>query len=93
MRKKASADGKDLQVFILETLETKALKPSLDEILTPVRQDFDESGMSEDDLNVFIVVTLLSIPYEILFELCQFQSFAECWSLVVFLYMVQNLLL
>ena len=54
LRKKALADGKDLQIFILETLKIKALKPSLDEILAPVRQDFDESGMSEDDLNVFI---------------------------------------
>jgi hypothetical protein len=54
LRKKASADGKDLQVFILETLKTKALKPSLDEILAPVRQDFEESEMSEEDLNVFI---------------------------------------
>lgn len=54
LRKKALADGKDLQIFILETLKTKALKPSLDEILAPVRHDFEESGMSEDELNVFL---------------------------------------
>lgn len=54
LRRKASADGKDFQTYILETLETKALKPSLDEILAPVRRDFEESGMSEEDLNVFI---------------------------------------
>ncbi len=54
LRKKALADGKDFQIFILDTLKTQALKPSLDEILAPVRQEFDESGMSEDDLNVFI---------------------------------------
>lgn len=54
LRKKALADGKDFQIFILETLKTQALKPSLEEILAPVRQDFEESGMSEDDLNAFI---------------------------------------
>lgn len=54
LRKKAAADGKDFQHFVVETLKIKAFKPSLDEILTPVRQDFEESGMSEDDLNVFI---------------------------------------
>ncbi len=54
LRKKAAADGKDFQYFVVETLKIKAFKPSLDEILAPVRQDFEESGMSEDDLNVFI---------------------------------------
>lgn len=54
LRKKALADGKDFQIFILETLKTQALKPSLEEILAPVRQDFEERGMSEDDLNAFI---------------------------------------
>ena len=48
------AKGKNIQTYILETLQTQALKPSLDEILAPVRQDFDESGMSEDDLNVYL---------------------------------------
>ena len=54
LRKKALANGKDFQYFVMETLEIHALKPSLEEILAPVRQDFEESGMSEDDLNVFI---------------------------------------
>ncbi len=54
LKKKALADGTDIQNYILETLKIKAFKPSLDEILAPVRQDFEESGMSEDDLNVFL---------------------------------------
>jgi hypothetical protein len=54
LRKKALADGKDLQKFILETLEIKALKPSLDEILAPIRRNFAESGMSEEDLDELI---------------------------------------
>ena len=54
LRKKARANGKDFQHFVIKTLETEALQPSLDEILAPVRQDFEESAMSEEDLNVFI---------------------------------------
>ena len=48
------AKGKNIQTYILETLKIQALKPSLDEILAPVRQDFEESGMIEDDLNVYL---------------------------------------
>lgn len=54
LRKKALADGKDFQNYVIETLETKALKPSIDEILFPVRQDFEETGMSEEEFDVFI---------------------------------------
>lgn len=54
LRKKASADGKDFQSYILETLKTKALKPSIDEILAPVRKNFTESGMTEEDLDEFL---------------------------------------
>jgi hypothetical protein len=54
LRKKASADGQDFQIFVLETLKTKALKPSLDEILAPVRKNFADSGMTEAELDDFI---------------------------------------
>ena len=54
LQKKAWAKGKNIQTYILETLQTQVLKPSLDEILAPVRQDFEESGMIEDDLNVYL---------------------------------------
>ena len=50
---KASANGKNIQNYIEELLKKQLLRPSLDEILAPVRQDFDESGMSEEDLNGF----------------------------------------
>ena len=54
LQKKASVDGKDIQNYIKDSLKKLALQPSLDEILAPVRQDFEESGMSEDELNEFI---------------------------------------
>jgi hypothetical protein len=54
LRKKASADGKDFQLFVLETLKTKAFKPSLNEILAPVRKNFSDSGMTEAELDELI---------------------------------------
>jgi hypothetical protein len=54
LRKKASADGQDFQFFVLETLRTKALKPSLNEILAPVRKNFADSGMTEEELDELI---------------------------------------
>ena len=54
LKKRALADGTDIQSYILETLKIKAFKPSLEEILAPVRLDFEESGMSEDELNVLL---------------------------------------
>lgn len=54
LRKKAADNGKDFQVFILDTLKTKALKPSLDEILAPIRKNFAESGMTEEELDELI---------------------------------------
>jgi hypothetical protein len=54
LQKKASADGTDIQSYILATLKTSALKPSLDEILAPIRKNFAESGMTEEDLDELI---------------------------------------
>lgn len=54
LRKKAADDGKDFQIYILETLKTRALKPSLDEILAPIRKTFAESGMTEEELDELI---------------------------------------
>jgi hypothetical protein len=48
------AKGQDIKTFIQTIIRKQALRPSLDEVLAPVRQEFDESGMSEDDLDVFM---------------------------------------
>jgi hypothetical protein len=48
------AKGQDIKTFIQSLIRKQALRPSLDEVLSPVRKEFDESGMSEDDLDVFM---------------------------------------
>ena len=54
LREKATADGKDFQIYIVETLKTQALKPSLDEILAPFRREVEESGISGDELDALV---------------------------------------
>ncbi len=54
LQRKARATGKDVRIFVQDMIKKQALRPSLDEILAPVRQEFAESGMSEDDLDVFM---------------------------------------
>jgi hypothetical protein len=48
------AKGQDIKTFIQSIVKKQALRPNLDEVLAPVRQKFEESGMSEDDLDVFM---------------------------------------
>lgn len=48
------AKGQDIKVYIQGIITKQALRPSLDTLLAPVRQEFTESGMSEDDLDVFM---------------------------------------
>jgi hypothetical protein len=48
------AKGEDIKVFIQTIIRKQALRPNLDEVLAPVRQEFAESGMSEDDLDNFM---------------------------------------
>ena len=54
LREKATVDGKDIQNYIEDSLKKLALQPSLDEILAPLRKNFEESGMSEEDLDNLI---------------------------------------
>ena len=48
------AKGQDIKVYIQGIIAKQALRPGLDAVLAPVRQEFAESGMSEDDLDVFM---------------------------------------
>ena len=48
------AKGQDIKIYIQSIIKKQAFRPSLDEILVPVRQEFAESGMSEDDLDDFL---------------------------------------
>lgn len=55
LQKKAKAKGFEVNVY-LENLIEKDIHEgkSIDEILAPVRQEFEESGMSEDELDEFL---------------------------------------
>ncbi|MBA3712501.1 MAG: hypothetical protein H0W76_08625 [Pyrinomonadaceae bacterium] len=46
----AAARGVSVEEYIEGVLESHALRPSLDEILAPVRLEFQECGMTEDEL-------------------------------------------
>jgi hypothetical protein len=54
LEERAKADGKDVQTFVEEMVKTQLLRPTLDEILAPLRRDFAESGMTEDELDALI---------------------------------------
>lgn len=48
------AKGQDIKVYIQSIIKRQALRPSVDELLAPVRQEFANSAMTEDDLDVFM---------------------------------------
>jgi pyruvate/oxaloacetate carboxyltransferase len=47
---KAAAAGVDVATFAARTLERAACKPTLEEVLAPLRGEFERSGMSEEEL-------------------------------------------
>ena len=50
LKAKAAVAGIDMQTFAALTLERAASRPSLDELLAPLRAEFEASGMSEQQL-------------------------------------------
>lgn len=54
LAQKAAAQGKDIKAFVENIITAQAMRPALEEILAPVRQDFAASGMTEDQLDVLI---------------------------------------
>jgi hypothetical protein len=54
LKAKAAAAGVDVESYASRTLERFASRPSLDEVLGPLREEFDKSGMSEDELTEFL---------------------------------------
>lgn len=48
------AKGKDIKTYVQKLIQKQAFRPALDEVLAPVRQEFAESGMSEDELDEFM---------------------------------------
>ena len=48
------AKGKDIKTYVQKLIQKQVLRPTLDEALAPVRQEFAESGMTEDELDEFM---------------------------------------
>jgi hypothetical protein len=51
---RASSSGQDLESFLGEVLEKQAHRHALAELLAPLRREFAESGMSEDELDQLV---------------------------------------
>jgi len=51
---KAKINGKGVAEYVEDLLERQARRQTLDEILAPIRNGFEESGMSESDLEKLI---------------------------------------
>ncbi|MBA2619570.1 MAG: hypothetical protein H0U87_00040 [Acidobacteria bacterium] len=55
LEEKAKNNGKDFTEYVEDLLEKDASRPkTLDEILAPLRRNFAESGMTEEDLDELI---------------------------------------
>lgn len=54
LRTRAAAAGVDLETFVAQSLQRMAERPSLDDVLRPLRDEFAATGMSEDELTEFL---------------------------------------
>lgn len=55
LQKKAEAKGSPMNAYVEELIQKDVdLGPTLDEILAPVRTQFDDSGMTEEELDNFL---------------------------------------
>ncbi|MGI8543228.1 MAG: hypothetical protein ACR2MD_07065 [Aridibacter sp.] len=55
LHKKARANGFEVNVYLEKLIEKDIRQEkTIDEILAPVRQEFEESGMSEEELDDFL---------------------------------------
>lgn len=55
LKEKAKNQGKDVAEYVENLIEKDIeSKKTLDEILAPIRRNFAESGMTEDDLDALI---------------------------------------
>jgi pantoate kinase len=50
LKAKAAVAGVDVPTFAARALERVVSKPSLEEVLAPLREEFERTGMSEDEL-------------------------------------------
>jgi hypothetical protein len=50
LREQARVAGKEITAYVSQLVEQAAAKPSLDELLAPLRQQFADSGVSDEQL-------------------------------------------
>jgi hypothetical protein len=50
LRERALAAGVDAETYAARVLEQQLSRPSLEEVLAPLREEFEASGMTEDEL-------------------------------------------
>lgn len=50
LRRLAEAAGKDVTTYVAQVVEEAVVKPTLNEMLAPVRKQFAESGTSDEQL-------------------------------------------
>jgi hypothetical protein len=54
LKERASTSGQSAQAYAAKLVADTLSKPTIDELLAPVRADFAKTGMSEDQLNDFM---------------------------------------
>jgi len=54
VREAAFRQGWDVETYVISAVELALRKSSLDEILAPVRQQFTDSGMTEEELTALV---------------------------------------
>jgi hypothetical protein len=57
LKAKAAVAGVDLATYAAKTLERLAERPSIDDVLAPLRAEFERSGMSEEELTQLLEQT------------------------------------
>jgi pantoate kinase len=54
LQRRAAASGKNVADYAAGLIEEAVTRPSIEEVLAPVREQFARSGMSEDELSDFL---------------------------------------
>jgi hypothetical protein len=54
LNERAAAAGKDAAYYAAEIVEAAVTRPTLDEVLAPVREEFARSGITEAELTAMI---------------------------------------
>jgi predicted transcriptional regulator len=50
LRQQAEASGQDMRSYVSQLIEQSATKPSLDELLAPLRRQFAGTNVSDEEL-------------------------------------------